>query len=161
MTKRFYLLVVLLLQPLAPGQLKVPTELPQQTDIAIIVNTANPVNNLSMADLRRMLTGDRRFWRGNVQVKLALREPGSRERDRVLYSVARVSNKEFIDRWRAKIFRGEASEAPVSFSSDAEASRFLTENPGGMTFLPRGSLPRWKVLKLEGKLPGETGYALK
>jgi hypothetical protein len=48
-------------------------------NISILVNPSNPVNELSLSDLRRMLSGDRRFWQGNVQVKLVLpsREPGS------------------------------------------------------------------------------------
>jgi hypothetical protein len=38
----------------------------------------------------------------------------------------------------------------------------LLENPGGITFMTaKITAPQLKVLRLEGKLPGDHGYALK
>ncbi|HEX4603369.1 MAG TPA: hypothetical protein VH724_05195 [Candidatus Angelobacter sp.] len=131
-------------------------------DIAVVVNAANPVNELSLPELRKMLTGDRRFWKGNVQVKLVLREPGSRERDDVLSTLLKTNNKDFAELWRAKVFRGEAAEPPLALSSNLQAERYLLAAPGGIAFMiPKNLPPQLKILKLENKLPGEAGYALK
>ena len=131
-------------------------------DIAVVVNAANPVNELSVPELRKMLTGDRRFWQGNVQVKLVLCAPGLRERDQVLASLLKIKNKEFAGLWRAKVFRGEAAEEPLSVTSASTAQRSLLAMPGGITFvMVKDPSQQLKVLKIEGKLPGEPGYVLK
>jgi hypothetical protein len=133
-----------------------------QADIAVVVNASNPVNDLSFSELRNMLTGDRRFWKGNVRIKLILREPGTHDRDAILGLLLNVDNKAFAAQWRAKVFRGEASEEPLSVRSASQLEQYLLENPGGITFMAaRLSVPQLKVLRVEGKLPGERGYALK
>jgi len=134
----------------------------ESDDIAVIVNVANPVNEVSLPELRRMLMGERRFWKGNVQVRLVLRAPGARERDSVLARLLQADNKAFAEHWRAKVFRGEASEEPLSVPSAAMAEQYLLEVPGGLTFMAARNPPaKLKILKLDGKLPGEPGYALK
>lgn len=131
-------------------------------DIAIVVNESNPVNELTLSELRNMLMGDRRFWKGNVRVKLILREPGSYERDGVLNTLLKIDNKLFAAHWRAKIFRGEASEEPSSVQSDAQVENYLSQSPGGLAFMRnRSRAAHVKVLRLDGKLPGDDGYVLK
>jgi hypothetical protein len=52
----------------------VPAALAQsQGDIAVIVHPGVPVDDLSLADLRRMLTGDREFWSGSGRVTIFIR----------------------------------------------------------------------------------------
>ncbi|HEV3315373.1 MAG TPA: hypothetical protein VG488_00340 [Candidatus Angelobacter sp.] len=131
-------------------------------DIAVVVNSVNPANDLSLGDLRRILMGERRFWGGNVQVRLVLRERGARERDQVLIAILKMDNKAFAEHWRAKVFRGEASEEPLTVSSSAIAFQYLKETPGGVSFTAAKNIPaELKVMKIDGKLPGEPGYALK
>jgi hypothetical protein len=134
----------------------------QGGDIAVVVNASNPVNDVSLSELRNMLMGDRRFWRGNVRVKLILREPGTRDRDAVLGLLLKLDNKMFAAHWRAKVFRGEASEEPPCVPSASQIESFLLQNPGGITFMTaKITTPQLKVLRLDGKLPGDPGYALK
>lgn len=131
-------------------------------DIAVVVNSINPATNLSLGELRRILMGERRFWGGNVQVRLALREPGARERDQVLSTVLKMDNKAFAEHWRAKIFRGEASEEPLTLSSSSTAFQYVKETPGGLSFVSAKNIPAdLKILRVDGKLPGEAGYALR
>jgi hypothetical protein len=131
-------------------------------DLAVVVNSVNPANDLSLGDLRRILAGERRFWGGNVQVRLALREPGTRERDQVLATILKMDNKAFAEHWRAKVFRGEASEEPLTVSSTAMAFQYLKGTPGGLSFMAARNIPaELKVMKIDGKLPGEPGYALR
>ena len=134
----------------------------QAGEIAIVVNASNPVNDVSLPELRNMLMGDRRFWKGNVRVKLILREPGVRDRDAVLALLLKMDNKAFAAQWRAKVFRGEASEEPLSVPAASQIEQYLLENPGAITFITgKITAPKLKVLRLEGKLPGDQGYALK
>jgi hypothetical protein len=130
-------------------------------DIAVVVNSVNPVSDLSAGDLRRMLLGDRRFWGGNVQIRLALREHGARERDQVVAAILKMDNKAYSEHWRAKVFRGEASDEPLTLSA-AMALQYVKETPGALSFASAKNLPpELKVLKIDGKLPGDPGYILK
>lgn len=132
------------------------------SDVSVVVSAANPISDLSLSDLRGMLTGERRFWKGNVQVRLALRAPGTRERDRVITGLLQLGNAQFEAIWRAKIFRGEAVEGPRLMLSDALACQYVREYPGALSIIAsRNVEPGLKVLKIEGKLPGEPGYPLK
>src|SRR5438270_10759653 len=74
-------------------------------DIAIVVRPDVPVDNLSFAELRRVLLGDRQFWSSNVRVTLLVRAPGAREREVVLKTIYQMSEAQFRQFWIAKVFR--------------------------------------------------------
>jgi hypothetical protein len=157
-----YFLGILLLLEYPLGTCQSTSNTQNRGDIAVLVNPSNPVNELSLSDLRRMLTGDRRYWQGNVQVKLILPEPGTWERAQVLTIVLKVNDAEFTKEWMERIFRGEATDLPPSLTSTASAERYLISTPGGITFMrAKGSLGQLKVLRLDGKLPGDSGYVLR
>ena len=157
-----YFLGILLFLGYPLGTCQSTSSIQNRGDIAVLVNPSNPVNELSLSDLRRMLTGDRRFWQGNVQVKLVLPESGSWERQQVLTIVLKANDAEFTKEWMERVFRGEATDVPPSLTSAASAERYLISTPGGITFMrARGSPDQLKVLRLDGKLPGDSGYALR
>ena len=56
-------------------------------DVAIVVRPDVPVDNLSFAELRRLMLGDRQFWTSNLKVTLLVRAPGAREREDHLSNV--------------------------------------------------------------------------
>jgi hypothetical protein len=76
--------------------------------------------------------------------------------------VLKANNAEFNKRWMEKVFRGEAVDVPLSVASAAAAQQYLISTPGGITFVSsKGSPSQLKVLRLDGKLPGESGYVLR
>jgi len=109
-------------------------------DIAVVVNPVNPDNDVSVAHLRRLLLGDRRFWAGNVRVKLAFRERGVRERDRVLVALLDMDNRAFDEHWRAKVFRGEAAEEPLTLTSREMVIEYVRGTPGALAVTTVNSL---------------------
>jgi ABC-type phosphate transport system substrate-binding protein len=131
-------------------------------DIAVVVNAANVYDNLSIEDLRKILLGERRFWKGNMQVSLVLRQQGARERDHVLAVLLKMTDADFERHWQAKIFRGEATGPPLAVPSNGMASEYVVDTPGAISFVIGKNLrPDLKVLRIDGKLPGEPGYPLK
>lgn len=144
------------------GQSQQSGNLKDSGDIAVVVNPVNPETDVSLVHLRRLLLGDRRFWAGNVRVKLALRERGARERDRMLSVLADMDNRAFDEHWRAKVFRGEAAEEPLTLLSRDLIVEYVRGTPGALAFMmERDVPPQLKVLRVEGKLPGEHGYTVK
>ena len=143
------------------GNEQVPSGIKSSQDIAVVVNPKNDTNELSSVELRRILLGERRFWKNKAPLTVILREPGSRERDEVIASL-KMSDAEFGQHWRDKVFRGEASSPPLAVPSSGMASQVVRDNAGGVTFVAGRNLsPDLKVLKIDGKLPGEAGYPLK
>ena len=139
-----------------------PVSFKSSDDIAVVVNIRNDASELSSADLRGILLGERRFWKNRQPLQLVLREPGTRERDAVIKSLLQMNNTEYNEHWRDKIFRGEASAAPLAVPSNGMASQYVLDTPGGITFVAGRNLrPDLKVLKIDGRLPGESGYLLR
>ena len=143
------------------GNEQIPASLKSSQDLAVVINPKNDTNDLSSAELRQILLGERRFWKNKAPLTIVLRETGSRERDEVIASL-KMSDAEFSQHWRDRVFRGDASAVPLAVPSNGMASQVVRDNPGGVTFvLVRNLSPDLKVLKIDGKFPGETGYPLK
>src|SRR5437762_13876714 len=62
-------------------------------DVAVVVHPDVPIDNLSLADLRRLLLGDREFWPASVRITLLIRAPIAHERDVVLKSVCQMTEE--------------------------------------------------------------------
>src|SRR5690348_16487 len=162
--KPIYLLsiVVILLALLSVGLAETLNSFKSTDDIAVVVNEKNSVTAVSMSDLRKILLGERKFWKGNSPVQLVLRDPGTPERDKVIGVSLKMSDVEFAKYWRTLVFRGEASSEPLAVPSNGMASEYVVDTPGAITFIiGRNLRPDLKVLKVDGKYPGESGYPLK
>ena len=129
--------------------------------IAIVTNSRTAVSDISFLELRKIFLGEMQFWGDNSRIVLLVRAPVARERDVVLSKIYRMGEAEFQQYWIAKVFRAEVSSKPkIVYSSDM-TSELVTALPGAIGFLPADEVgPGMKVLRINGKLPGETGYPL-
>src|SRR3954453_9413905 len=129
--------------------------------VAIVVRPDVPVDNLSFAELRRLMLGDRQFWSSNLKVTLLVRAPGAREREVVLKTIYQMSEAQFRQYWIAKVFRDEASSAPRIVYSNEMATELVLQMPGAVAIVDAAQIPKGlKVLKINGLLPGQPGYPL-
>jgi len=129
--------------------------------VAIVVRPDVPVENLSFAELRRVMLGDRQFWSSNLKVTLLVRAPGAREREVVLKTIYQMSEAQFRQYWIAKVFRDEASSAPRIVYSNEMATELVSQMPGAVAFVDATQIPKGlKVLKINGLLPGQPWYPL-
>ncbi len=131
-------------------------------DIAVVVRPDTPADNLSFSEIRKLLLGDRQFWNSNLRVTLLIRAPAARERDVVLKTIYRMSETQFRQYWISKVFRAEASSGPKIVYSNEMAAELVNALPGSVAFVDATQVPRGlKVLKIDGKLPGDKDYPLK
>lgn len=132
--------------------------------MAVVGNHDLPVANLSSHEVRRLFLGETRYWKGNVPVVLVVPPPGTHERYVLLHSVYRMSETQYKQYWTSRILRGQAVTAPKTADSLTAAQKLVAKLPGSLTILsvnPTATQKTMKVLKVDGKSPGDKEYPLR
>jgi hypothetical protein len=131
-------------------------------DIAVVVRPDVPLDNLAFADVRKLFLGERQFWPKNLRVTLLIRAPIAHEREVVLRTIYQMSEAQFRQYWISKVFRAEMAAGPkIVYSSDM-ATELVSAIPGAVTFMEATKVSKdLKALKIDGRLPGDKGYALR
>jgi ABC-type phosphate transport system substrate-binding protein len=133
-----------------------------QPDIAVIVHPGVAVDNLTIADLRRILTGDREFWSGGERVAIFIRAPIARERDAAVRDVCQMTEAQFRQHWIAKVFRAETRTGPRIVYTNESTIEQVSQSPGAIGFVQGPVTSKnVKIVKIEGRLPGQSGYKLR
>jgi len=134
---------------------------PSAGDIAVAVHPDVPIENLALSELRRIVLGDREFWPGSVRVALLVRAPIAHERDVVLKTVCQMTEAQFRQYWIGKVFRADAAVAPKIVYSLEMSIELVNRLPGAITFVDAARVGRnLKIVRIDGRLPGQAGYAL-
>jgi hypothetical protein len=144
------------------GMILTRSAIAQRADFAVLVNSNNSATNVSMADLRKMFSGQKHSWPSGTPIKILVRGPGCRER-MALLRVLGMSESEYKQYWTAQVVRGEADAEPLILPSFGMTKEALKLFPGGIALADAGD-PKpgmdLKVLKVDGHLPGEDGYPI-
>ena len=131
-------------------------------EVAIVVNPATSVDDLSLLELRNVFLGERQFWGDGSRIVLLVRAPIAYERDIVLNRIYRMDESEFRQYWIAKVFRAEVSSGPKIVYSNDMTRQLVAALPGAVGFIPAGEVAAdMKVLRINGKLPGDPDYPLR
>ncbi len=135
---------------------------PKDEALAIIVNSANPVENLSLDELRKFCLAERKHWPDGRKVTVVLREPGQAEREAVLRQVYRMSESEFARHFLQGAFTGDLQNAPKQLATANGVRRFVFNVPGALGFVRVSDLdPSVKAIRLDGLLPTDPQHKLK
>ena len=130
--------------------------------IAIVVHPDVPVDNLTVSELRRVVLGDREFWPAGVRITLLIRAPVAHERDVVLKNLCQMTEAQFRQHWIGKVFRADTALAPKIVYSAEMAVAMVNRFPGAIAFVDASLLSKGlKVVKVDGRAPGEAGYMLR
>jgi phosphate transport system substrate-binding protein len=130
-------------------------------DVAVIVHPANPVNDLTTAELRRILRQERQHWRAGSRIHLVLPESGSPEKDILLRRAYRLSDLGAKQLWLGKLYRAEITAFPRVAPSNGAARRIVASASGAIAFIDAAAVDASvKMLRVDGKKPGEPGYLL-
>jgi hypothetical protein len=132
------------------------------SDVAVVVHPDVPVDNLTVSELRRVVLGDREFWPAGVRITLLIRAPVAHERDVVLKTLCQMTEAQFRQHWIGKVFRADTALAPKIVYSTEMAVDMVNRFPGAIAFTDASLVGKGlKVVKIEGRAPGEQGYVLR
>jgi ABC-type phosphate transport system substrate-binding protein len=130
------------------------------TDFAIVVNPANPVRAMSLAELGKIFRAKTTIWPDGKNITLVLHEPSSPGAKFVL---DRVLGGTFDEQKAVLNDPSRKSAVPVVFAeSDEEVMRIVGGNAGAIGVIDVYNITGGvKVVKIDDKQPFDPGYVLK
>ena len=130
--------------------------------LAVIVNKINPVEGMTLEELRKYCVQERKHWSDDKRVTVVLRDPGQAERAAVLQLIYRMNESDFSRYFLQAEFTGEVQTAPKHLSSAAGVRRFVFNVPGAIGFVRASDADGTiKVLRVNGYAPGDPRYPLR
>lgn len=143
------------------GFAQAPEPSASERNLAIVVNVSNPVDELTMPDLRRVFLGERGHWQNGRRITLVMLERGRPERDAVLSSIYRMDETEFNNHFLHGLFTGEVFVSPKTLSTPEGVRKFIFNVPGAIGYLRASDVDKTvKVIRIDERLPGDKGYKL-
>src|SRR5262245_5613768 len=126
----------------------------RDTSIAVIVNPRNPVESVSLAQLRGIFLGTEVFWKDGTQVVAIVRAPSARERDLLLRRILHMSEAQYQQYWRKKRQAHQGGWEPLATVSNGMQEQMVLREPGAVALVPVADIhQRVKILKVAGSLP--------
>jgi ABC-type phosphate transport system substrate-binding protein len=135
---------------------------PPEQNLAIIVNTSNTVDNLSMTELRKVFLGERRHWPNGRRITLVMMEPGQPERKTLIREVCQMNESDFSHHFLHGLFTGEVFVSPKTLASPVGVRKFVFNVPGAIGYVRATEVDSSvKVLRVDGRLPDDKEYSLR
>jgi phosphate transport system substrate-binding protein len=131
-------------------------------DLAVVVNKSNTVDNLTKAQLSKIILGEQAAWPGGKKVSVILRAHGQPEREGVLRSVCGMSEDDFAQHLLHASFNGDSAPPPKALATPEAVRSLVAVLPGGIGFLKAADLnDSVKVVTVDGVAAGDADYKVK
>jgi ABC-type phosphate transport system substrate-binding protein len=122
----------------------------------VITDPANPVSDLSTADLVKIFNAHTQTWPDGKAVKLVVHDPSSAYMHLVVRKLMGMTPEQ------AEAFLQSHSRVMVIADSDDAVLKYVSQTRGAIGIVDLFSITKdVKVLKIDGKLPVEPGYVLR
>jgi phosphate transport system substrate-binding protein len=133
-----------------------------EDDLTVVVNKSNPVENLTKAQLRKIVMGDQAAWSAGKKVTVILRAPGQPNRAGVLRSICGIAEDDFTQHQMQASFNGDASNPPKVVASDEAVRSAVAAQPGAIGFLLAADVnDSVRAVTVDGVAAGQDGYKVK
>ncbi len=127
--------------------------------VAVIVNRANPMQNLPLSDLQRLYLGQSVTFPNRVRVALVTYPTA--EAAFFLTALGMTSDR-FRRHWMELVFQGQDVTPPKAIASGSELNRFVAEHPGALAFIDLAAVDQTvKVVTIDGRAPSDPAYRLR
>jgi hypothetical protein len=148
----------------SPGESAPGMGAPGESDqnLAVIVNQSNPIDNLSLNELRTVFLGERSHWPNGRRITLVMMDPGLAERKAILRDVCHMSEPEFSRHFLQGLFTGEVFVSPKTLSTPVGVRKFVFNVPGAIGYVKASDVDNTvKVIKINGRSPDDPEYPLR
>jgi phosphate transport system substrate-binding protein len=133
-----------------------------ENNLAIVVNTSNTLDELSLAELRKVFLGERSHWPNGRRITLVMLEPGQPERRALIREVCQMNESEFSHHFLHGVFTGEVFVSPKTLASPVGVRKFVFNVPGAIGYVRASEVDSSvKVLRVDGLLPSNKEYSLR
>jgi ABC-type phosphate transport system substrate-binding protein len=135
--------------------------------IVVIVNSANPIDNLSTAELKKLFLSDRSHWDTGKSVAPVIVSAGAAERTAFLKIVCSMNDGDFNKYFLQAAFTGKSATPPKEVSSPGAVKSFVASSPGAIGFVKAGDFHGdgsdggVRAVKIDGLAASDTGYKLR
>jgi ABC-type phosphate transport system substrate-binding protein len=130
--------------------------------LAIIVNQTNPVENFSLAELRKIFLGERSHWPNGRRITLVMMDPAQPERKVILREVYGMNEKDLNSHFIRGVFTGAVFVSPKTLATPSDVLKFVFNVPGAIGYLRAADVDNSvKVLRVDGHLPDDKDYRLR
>jgi ABC-type phosphate transport system substrate-binding protein len=135
--------------------------------IVVIVNASNPVDSLSLGELKKLFLSDRSRWDTGKAVAPVIVAPGAPERVAFLKTVCGMNDAELGKYFMQAAFTGKSATPPKEVGSAGAVKSFVASSPGAIGFVKAldfhgdGSDGGIKAIKIDGSPAGDAGYKLR
>src|SRR3982751_1229831 len=102
--------------------------------IAIIVHPSNPVETLTLGELRRIFMLDTQTWPHGRKITVVLRDKGQPERTEAIRMICGVTEHEYERQILFRTFQGSVNIGPRAIQSAAAMLRFVHSAPGAIGY---------------------------
>ena len=101
------------------------------------------------------------FRSDGTKVVILMQDGGRPERDAALHAIFKMSEGEYNKYFLQATFTGAVAAAPKVLANSRTVLKTISETPGGLGYVKADEADdSVKVLKIDGKSPGEAGYPL-
>jgi len=153
---RYFTLTAVLLAAIAPATRGA------DDDVAVVVNKTNAADDLTKAQLKKILMGEQTSWPGGKKVVVVLRPPGQVDRGVVLRAICGMSEAEFNDHLMKANFSGDTGAAPKVAQSALAVRQLVMTTPGAVAFLRVSEVnDTVKQIKVDSVAAGAPDYGIK
>ena len=129
--------------------------------LAVVVNKESPAEGLSFNELVKIFKQEKQYWESGQKIYLIMRESGAPEKELLLKKVYRMEDEKLKKFWLGKLYRGEITALPKTLGSNEAVKRFVRQAPNAIGVIDASFVDETvKILRIDGKRPGEAGYAL-
>jgi ABC-type phosphate transport system substrate-binding protein len=142
-----------LLAPAGPGA--------AADDVAVIVNKANAVSNLTMAELRKIVLAQEAEWSGGGKILVWMPPPGRPERARTLKLVCGMTETDFTLHFMHASFNADSGDPPRIGASPEQVRHSIATTVNGVGFISASQVDDTvKVVSIDGIRPGQPAYKI-
>jgi ABC-type phosphate transport system substrate-binding protein len=106
--------------------------------IAVVVNKANPVDQLSDDEVKNIFLGKKTTWSGGKTI-MPVTQEGTSLHEKFTSSVLDKTVHQFTIFWKKALFTGTGI-APKAFRSDAQVKEFVNSNLAAIGYIDEDSL---------------------